>query len=59
MPNRTRCDIHGCHTIPSVLYALTANITKVLCRRHQLELELRGRRPMDVMAMEKRAKEGI
>lgn len=46
-----RCDIRGCTTVPFVLYALTSELTKVLCRKHMLELERRGRRPKDLIPM--------
>lgn len=58
MPSATRCEIYGCGTIPFVVYALTAKITKTLCRRHLMELEQRGRRARDMVVVEKRAKEG-
>lgn len=59
MLNRNRCEIHNCHTIPFVAYAVSEQITKTLCRRHMHELEQRGRRPRDLVAMEKRAKEEV
>lgn len=49
----TRCEIRDCSTTPFVNYMVSWKVLKVLCRKHMLEYERRGRRPRDLEAMSK------